>query len=224
MKLLLAVLLFGSVANAKIYKIAVIDTGLNPLMTNKETRMHTCQTGHYDFSTKKPELGFDVIGHGTQVSELIVEHAKTKKFCMMHYKIFGGLATSPNDVANAVIKAVKAGAKAINMSISIHAYNARDKRAIKYALRKGVKIFNAAGNAGINLNIHCAVYPACFKIAHRDFYVIGSTNVYGDIAKYSNVGRIIDLYELGDYNKSRGTSFAAPRALGNYINSLRLDK
>ena len=224
MKLLAGLILFfGLNANA-IYKVAIVDTGFNPFMSNKDTKNHTCKTGHYDFSTKKKGLGLDVMGHGTSVSELVVLHAKTEKFCLMHYKIFGGLATSPDDVSNAIIKAVKAGAKAINLSISINRYHPRDKKAIKYALARGVKIFNASGNSGVNLNIHCAVYPACFKLAHRDFYVVGALNLYGDIARYSNVGRIIDLYELGDYNGDRGTSFSSPRALGNYIKSLNLDR
>ena len=223
-KLILTLLLVGGAVHAKKqYRVAVIDTGFNPFMTDEVTKNHTCKDGHFDYSTGKAELGLDVIGHGTSVTELVVKAAETKNFCIMHYKIFGALQTK-DDVAKAIRMAVKNGAKAINMSISIFNYYRKDKKAIKYALKKGVKIFNAAGNNGLNLNVHCDVYPACFKIGHKDFFVVGSRNMYGDVARYSNVGRIIDVYELGDYNGNRGTSFAAPVAMGKYIKSLNLDK
>lgn len=205
----------------KMYKIAIIDTGFTPLPFNG-TGFKICKSGHFDYATDTPTVGEDTIGHGSYVTALADGHAQTENICFLIYKVFGG-QSSIESVNKAMISAYKAGAKAINMSLSISKYEKRTHAIVKAITNRGVKMFVSAGNASTNMNTYCNSYPACFKGINKNMIIVGSTDYYRERASYSNYGFSIDVWEYGDLGRSRGTSFAAPRALGNYVKTLKLD-
>lgn len=219
-------MLLGELSKAaEPYKVAVIDSGFSYIPFDS-TGLKLCNKGHYDFDEDKPKVGSDDIGHGAYVAALINRHAKTKNMCFLIYKVFGRNIVDPHSAVDlAILKANRAGAKAINMSLYMDRSSSRTERIIKNVTRRGIKVFVSAGNNGQNLNNVCDKYPVCFRsfVKNKNLMVVGAKNIYGDIARYSNYGTRIDVYELGDLSRfSRGTSFASPRALGNYIRSLRI--
>ena len=81
----------------------------------------------------------------------------------MVYKIFSGPFTNDDLVASAIVKAVRRGARVINLSLGgpVKSYNV--EKALRYAGKRGVRVFVAAGNESSNLNYTCSTYPACIK-------------------------------------------------------------
>lgn len=228
MKIVIALLLMLSCNIAysrSIYKVAVIDTGFTFLPFDL-TGFKICPSGHYDFDKKKSRVGPDVAGHGSYVTSLINIHADTSNICFLIYKVFGeDVSDSHKAIDSAMIKAYRAGAKAINMSVFMVTFSKRTLRIIKYLTKHGVVFYVSAGNEGRNLNKTCLRYPVCYKelIDNKRVKIVGALNVYDNPALYSNKGARIDLFSFGDYNVTfRGTSLAAPRALGDYIKELGL--
>lgn len=204
------------------YKIAVIDTGFTPMMFDT-TGFKLCESGHYDFNTNTPTVGRDTMGHGAYVTALINHHAQTNNICFLVYKVFGENVKDQYAVTNALIKAYKAGAKAVNMSLYMTQYSERTRRVFKYVSKRGVKLFVASGNHGVDLNKICRYYPVCYKGINPRLTIVGATDRYNRVARYSNIGAKLTVYQFGDVGRSRGTSFASPRALGDYVRGLKLD-
>lgn len=228
MRLLLIIFLtcFSAVVHGKKapFKVAILDTGFTPTPTD-DSVLKLCDKGHYDYDAMLPEVGEDTVGHGAGVTFLINRNAKTKNMCYLIYKVFGdSIINTHLMIDQALLRAHKHGVNAVNMSLYMRNYSHRTRGIIKMMAKRGVKFFVSSGNSGRNLNEKCYTYPVCYKRMGRNLVVVGSTDVYGGVASYSNYGARVDIYELGDLFDSRGTSFAAPRALGKYINSLNWDK
>ena len=205
------------------YKIAIIDTGFTfvPFST---AGFKLCDSGHYDFDTNTATVGEDTIGHGAYVTALVNHYANSNKICFMIYKVFGkNVRNGHKAIDSAMIKAYKAGAKAINMSLYMTQYSERTRKIVRHITKNGVKIFVSSGNSGTDMNKTCYTYPVCYKGINKNMVVVGATDYYGRVARYSNVGTRVDIYQYGDLGRARGTSFASPRALGDYIRSLNLD-
>jgi subtilisin family serine protease len=135
-------------------------------------------------------------------------------------------STTPEDLANAIIDTVNAGARIINLSLglSISSLAEYDKlqETYDYALHKGVIIVVAAGNQGnigsISLINHQWVVPvaACDENGHLD-----PTSNFG--ASIGNRGlmapgvNIMSTSPSGsaEYTRMSGTSFAAPFVTGS---------
>ena len=218
-------LLISLAVNAeKPFKVAIIDTGFSPMPLD-DSAMKLCDTGHYDFNTETTTVPVDDHGHGTFVTYLVNKSAKTRNMCYLVYKVFGpGVLNPENAINDAMLKAYKAGAHAINLSLYMRQYSYRTRRIVKMITNRGTKIFVSSGNEARNLNTKCYTYPVCYKGVNKNMVVVGSLDMYGGIASYSNYGAMVDVYEMGDINDARGTSFAAPRALGKYLRSLNWDK
>lgn len=216
-KILLAVLFSVNVYAAKEpkTKVAIIDTGFTPMMFSSAWEK-ICKTGHYDYSKDTPTVGMDVILHGSLVALIITDEAPDEDYCLQIYKVMGGKATYV-DVARAINKAVDNGAKVINLSLTVNVYTAAMHKAVIRATRLGVKIFAAAGNAGQNLNEYCNVFPQCLKRINNNLILVGAANKHGELERYSNYGVKVAVYNWGDIGQARGTSFAAPRALAQYL-------
>jgi len=218
--LLILTLMLTIPAFAKRTRVAVIDTGFSGLYGSKAALTQLCKTGHHDFSTKEDIVGFDRSGHGSYVATIIAKETVHKKYCMMILKVFG-VRDGRYTVSSAVKKAVKNGADIINLSLELLNYSEYDKKVFTWATKRGVKIFVAAGNKGQNINKFCNAYPTCYKL-NDNLIRVGALNVYGNLAKYSNYGIRIAVYKFGEYNsRTLGTSFAAPRAVADYLNELR---
>lgn len=209
----------ASTGEAAKYKIAVVDSGFNTLEYFSDD-IPICAKGHYNFITKRNDLGYDTLGHGTIVTKLINDQiTDKKKICYMVYKIFSGPFTNDDLVASAIVKAVRRGARVINLSLGgpVKSYNV--EKALRYAGKRGVRVFVAAGNESSNLNYTCSTYPACIKMKHVKTVGAVDYKTNGP-AFYSNYGVRHDLWEDGAFGSMNGTSFATPRALGRYVESV----
>lgn len=205
-------------------RVAIIDTGFNVFMGSKGLEKKLCKDGHYDFSTALPIVGFDMIGHGTYVNDLIDKSSGRDDVCYLHYKVFGLLAAFDQKVlGKAILKAYRAGATVINMSLSHGSYSEWEKKVMKYVANRGVRFFISSGNDGLDMNKFCVNYPACYK-GVRNMKVVGSTGAGRLVERYSNHGLKIDIYEYGTIEGiGRGTSFASPRAAGKFLRDKKKD-
>lgn len=226
---LLVMSAFYNKAEAKQYRkltrIAVIDSGFTPIPFST-SGLKLCKKGHFDFTEDKESIGVDMLGHGSYVTDLIENNADTKSICFIILKVFDGRGASKLEwIKSAMQRAKKYKAIAINMSLGIFQHDYELRQITKMITTRGIKIFASAGNSSNDLNEYCNTYPVCFKGINKNLVVVGALNVYGDPAKYSNKGIRVSVWRFGDIqNGGRGTSFAAPRALGTWIKSLKLDK
>ena len=150
-------------------------------------------------------------GHGTMVAGIIHLVAPTAR--IMPLKAFEADGTAHLfDILRAIYYAVDHGAKVINMSFSTEQRSAEMKRAINYAVSRGVICVSSAGNNGARLR----VYPAAFG----NVLGVGSTSNLDARSTFSNFGDddvtlaapgegIITTYPGGHYAAAWGTSFSA---------------
>ncbi len=216
-----------SFAEAKVIRVAVIDTGFN--MENKYTWDIPLCKKHYDFREKKPQLAKDYIGHGTQMAAIIARRAGVEaKYCIISINYHTFPYMNAGVVAQAIEKAIKMKAHVINMSLEGHRHHQLEHNALLKAGKKGIRMFVAAGNArhsvytsggkGINLNEKCNVYPACYRDV-RHLTAVGALDNIGQIASYSNYGRFLTWYP-GRALGGKGTSIATALATGSYVKYL----
>jgi len=202
-------------------KVAVIDSGFSGLFATSRTKSMLCKTGHFDYTTNTANVGFDAIGHGTFVSNLIVENANRKDICIVVFKVNVYNSDIVNrHVTRALIRAHKLGVKAVNISLGVPVYSHIQKNVMRIISKRGMKIFVSAGNSGKNLNKKCDTYPACY--AGGNIYAVGSKDRSGLLETYSNRGAKVHIYEYGTIpGVGRGTSFASPRALARYLREMK---
>jgi hypothetical protein len=81
-------------------------------------------------------------------------------------------------------------------------YYENELKSLRKMIEGGNTVVISAGNHGINLDINCNIYPACYKKTLKELIVIGSTG------SYSNRGKIVDEYL--DPGISKGSSFSIP--------------
>ncbi len=133
------------------------------------------------------------------------------------------------DVALSIYYAVDNGAKLINMSfgkyISPNSKWVND--AIKYAAKKDVLLFHAAGNDGKNID-STMIYPSGMQTAKKripNLIRVGASTPTGDAAAISNYGsKNVDLFAPGTsirstglnngYQTANGTSLSTPITTG----------
>ncbi len=117
-----------------------------------------------------------------------------------------------DDVASAIIYAVKMGAKVINMSFGDKIYSQVLKDVLEYAHSQNVTLIASAGNSASNL----PHYPSGFS----QVISVGAIQEDEVFAGFSNYGSTIDLVAPGSqiisttlenkYQKVSGTSVSAP--------------
>jgi subtilisin family serine protease len=201
------------------YKIAIIDSGYDP--TRATAPLVTCKTGHYDYFTKTANLAFQG-EHGTRVASIVANKLKEVDYCVVVYQVStipnAPLPMNSNDLADAINLAIAEQVDAINISAGgVGTQSSIERAALVTAANLGISVFVAAGNNSQNLDKDCNYYPACYKI--KGVIVVGAQD-YDDPkqpANYSNYGKIVDLWGPGYYQEYRGTSYATPRALSEYI-------
>lgn len=162
----------------------------------------------------------DEHGHGTNMAGII--SASHNQFGIAgvnpNVKILNLRAFDKNgngeedDVAAAIIYAVKMGAEIINMSWGDNVYSAVLKDIIEYAYNQNVLLVSSAGNSSSN-EPH---FPSSFS----EVISVGAIQSDDNIANFSNYGSTIDLVAPGSqimtldlnnsYKKVSGTSAAAP--------------
>ncbi|MFZ0456124.1 MAG: S8 family serine peptidase [Ignavibacteriaceae bacterium] len=134
-----------------------------------------------------------------------------------------------DDVASAILYAVKMGVKVINMSFGDVSFSYVLKDVIKYAYSKNVVLVASSGNSGDDQ----AHYPS----GYSEVISVGNSNEYDGVASSSSYGSTLDLVapgtlilstdKSGGYSEVSGTSASAPfvsasagliLSLGNYTN------
>lgn len=204
-------IIFYCLDAASVTRVAVIDSGYN-----KTPDIQLCEDGHYDFLTKQPIIGYDNIGHGTEIARIIANEAN-KDYCLVIYRVFAKGIKTGDAVPRAIRKAIADKISIINMSYSGSELDVEEYREMWSAGEMGIKMFVAAGNNDQNLDDTCDIYPACYAIIRMT--VVGSKNAYDD-SNMSNVGKVIDQEEDYCYGMMCGTSVSAAIATGKYLRSL----
>lgn len=204
------------------YKIVILDSGYDPARAPIEAKL--CKTGHRDMATRTNNINY-VHPHGTKVASIIAEKLKDVDYCLIIMQIFtdGKLQSQDEDIAQVINDAIGLGATAINVSIGGNRIFRAERDAFINVSKTGIPVFLAAGNQSHNLDENCNFYPACYKF--KNFVVAGMVDddYPKQRAKVSNYGKLVDIwapgyYRLGEVEEwEHGTSFAAPRALADYI-------
>ena len=196
-------------------RIAILDTGVaaSSAFGSKITRFNLVDLPA-DLSQQN--------GHGTAVASMIIgRDALTPGVApgaeILSYRIADDNGQSDNFLlSQAIVAAVDAGAKLINISMGGTSDSALMQSAIAYAAEHGVLIIAAAGNYGTNQISH----PA----ANAGVIAVGSVDGLGNHLDFSDSGDQLDLtapgYGLnaawtGEQAVSvSGTSFSAPIVTG----------
>lgn len=132
-------------------------------------------------------------------------------------------SATPEELSNAIIETIDAGAKIINLSLGLSTSSLTSydnlQEAYDYALQKGVIVVVAAGNQGSIGNISL--------INHQWLLPVAACDENGRLNSMSNFGpsignrgiiapgvNIRSTYPGGQYTNMSGTSFAAPFVTG----------
>ncbi len=154
-------------------------------------------------------------GHGTMVAGIV--HLVAPQARIMPVKVFTGDGlTSLSVIVQGIYWAVDNGASVLNMSFSAVDSSRELRRAIDYALDRGVICVASVGNEGEQT----IVYPAGYQTIG-----VGSTDNLLRRSSFSNYGNaivdvaapgegIVTLYPGGHYAAGWGTSFSAPFVAG----------
>ena len=220
--------------------VAVIDTGLDRKLMDKS---FLCPTGHKDFS----DTGLnDTNGHGTHISGLIDQYAKS----MLAHKLsdFKAIDSAKSNYCQIIIKCydptgVKDNLKStiesfrwaidqkvdiINYSGGGKSFSKEEKAIVVEALNKGIIVVAAAGNNHTNLS-KAGYYPASYD---KRVVVVGNLidSKSRMISDTSNYGSPVNTWETGtdilsrlpnnDFGALSGTSQATAIKSGKLIKEL----
>ncbi|MDF7826904.1 S8 family serine peptidase [Pontiellaceae bacterium B12227] len=192
--------------------IAVFDSGLDPQYAGMDFIR-----GTYDALNPGAEIS-DPTGHGTLVS-LIASGAITPEgevagdtgAPVLAVRVFDDEGMTSSDVLmNAVNYAINSDIDVINMSFGTYDEVGFLEQAVQYAASKGVAVFVASGNDGLDTAVNPAASSATISV--------GAYDQFGNVADYSNTQA--DLFHSGtvryDGKLHFGTSFSNPFAAYRY--------
>lgn len=223
--MILQILLLAGLAQADPLRIGIVDTGFDQKLTDDVVTL--CPDGHYDFSTNTATIGYKH-PHGTVVASALARELVGKDYCLVIIQM--STRINPRDIdpvviAEGVAKAVKAGAKIINVSSNGTDYSHEEEQIYRSLERSDVVIYVAAGNTNTNLNLVCNSLPPCYRL--DNMVVVGALDNVGNRLKTSNYGSPVTRWYDGTiWIKGvlwQGTSIASPRAAARYARYL-LDK
>lgn len=201
--------------------VAVLDTGLDVNLSDLEGRI----TNGYDFIGNTSDM-VDTAGHGTKVSSTIAAVANngigiagsagTANVKIAPYRI-GDKTLDNNAIHAAIIDASnREDVRIINLSFGSNEYNPSQAEAIAYAISKGKIIIACSGNHGAEVD---GVDPYYYPASYPGVISVGSMDLSGEIAAFSQVNDAVDLYAPGEsimvmlpgnrIGWENGTSFSA---------------
>lgn len=167
------IILFISVfANAKQYRVAIIDTGIghDDFISHPDYKnINLCLGKHQNYATNEiyihkkgsaiPSFLKDRHGHGTHVAGLITDNAGDANYCLIIMKNYtfqrkpAGIEMVINTTyEKAILDAVAMGVDFINISGGGKKYDRGECSALKLATALGIKVFVASGNEGWNIS------------------------------------------------------------------------
>jgi hypothetical protein len=219
----------------QIIKIAILDTGYDSSYAKQVNAepLKLCNTGHYDFGAdiakvgSLPESSLRGRGkHGTLVASIMADKLKDVSYCAVIYQVYpyGGVGSPIPNILAALKRALTEGFMAVNMSYSGMDTFEEEYQGMNKLSSRGVMLFSAAGNNGVNLDAYCIFYPACYVMSNK--VTVGALAKQGIKCHYSNYGKNVEYYlgSLPTYIQSGGldcaTSYATPRALSDYVLSV----
>lgn len=182
--------LLATTSYARPIRVAVIDTGLSA-----SAHVRLCKAGHKDLID--PSGNTIPEPHGTNISGLIEANAGDANYCQIIIRWYKFGMTGEQLKANlgASIKAaIDAKADIINISGGGVSPDEGERKYIKLALKKKIKIVVAAGNEGSNLDFNCDYYPACYD---KRIVVVGNVNENGSLHYKTNYGKVVTHYVVG---------------------------
>ncbi len=192
----------------KTIRIAVIDSGYT---ITKYSNVIFCEDGHKDLT--KTGL-IDNHGHGTHIVNTIVSNLKNNvDYCIILIKWFDPKMSkyyAMHTSRTAFEYLLTQNVDIINYSAGGSGNSIEDRNNIVSLLKKGIKIFVAAGNDGENLNKDCYYYPACYKIKRLE--VVANKDLTGKRVSSSNYGKVVTRWEVG-VDIVQDTGYNGPRAL-----------
>lgn len=160
--------------------------------------------------------GSAAFGHGTMVAGVI--HLTAPTALLLPIKAFQADGSGyTSDILRGVYRAVRDGARVINMSFSMASPSVEFQRSIDYAVHSGLICVASAGNQGQQ----ATVYPAAWS----NVIGVASTTNNDQRSVFSNYGQdliwvaapgegVITTYPYGTYAAAWGTSFSAPLVAG----------
>ena len=168
----------------------------------------------------------DEHGHGTNIAGIIGAEINNNigisgiapNIKILNLRAFDATGNGEDDdVASAIIYAVNAGAKVINMSFGDDKFSYLLQDAIKYAYENGVTLVASSGNSSSDM----PHYPSSFT----EVISVGASDENDYVASFSNYGSTLDLVAPGvsiltttndgTYGSVSGTSAAAPFVTGS---------
>ncbi len=186
--------------------VAVLDTGV---AYADRGRFHAVEdlvgvefVKPYDFVGNTATANDDH-GHGTHVAGTIAQVTNNgkgvagigRKVKIMPLKVLSASGSgSVGGIADAIRFAADNGAKVINMSLGGPFPSAALKKAVAYAVKKGVVVVCAAGNESRGKVGYPAAYPGAIAVS--------STQADEALAFYSNYGKDIDIAGPGGNTRS----------------------
>jgi hypothetical protein len=196
------------------FKVAIIDTGY---ISSANTGLKLCSTGHYDFRVELPVVGH-TRPHGTLVAEIIAKKLRNVDYCAVIYQIEDRDGHYPlSNLVAALKMSMREHVDAVNYSLNGFDASIEERDTWRQLSTKNIMLFVAAGNKHSNLDVACLQFPVCYDI--QNLYAVGALDSNRKLpAAYSNFGKSVRLWFNGDsLHGTQGTSFAAPRALSEYI-------
>jgi subtilisin family serine protease len=236
-------------------RLAIADTGIDP--HHPDLAMETPRGPRIELGinvTTDPSGSWaDSAGHGTAVAGVMaartgdgaaLDSLGMAGVCggdggdnagcrIVPIKITSGHATAATsfDVARAIVYAVTAGARAVNVSFAGTGTSRLERLALSYAIERGCLVVAASGNRGASAGTQ-PQYPAAYA-ADGLCLQVGASDVWDRRAVFSSYGPGLDVVAPGvdiwttfptypsaagatypGYVSVSGTSFAAPFATG----------
>lgn len=197
-------------------KVAVIDTGVDASHSDLAGRVAKQINLVPDGATGDP------YGHGTHVAGIIAASLDgqgvaglANEVTILPVRVMDAHGTGDlYTVTEGIYRAVRAGAKVINLSLGTAQPNSQLNAAVKYAVKRGVTVVAAGGNEHESGNR--TSYPAALP----GVIAVSSVNVEGASSGFANTGSYIDIAAPGEdilstvpgqnWAEMSGTSMAAP--------------
>lgn len=178
-------------------QVIILDSGLSPTQLQAP---YICKDESRDFT------GHNIIdqhGHGTNIVSLIAKRINQKTYCIVMLKWLQTthMDTPPTAYVAALDYAIHLPrGKFINLSLGGDKNSNLETQLLEKFLLHGGTIAVAAGNDHVNLDIKCTYFPACSITLQKysNFHVIGSLNSRYQRSTFSNYGKIVTNWELGE--------------------------
>ncbi len=163
--------------------------------------------------------------HETRVASIIAEKLQDVDYCLVFFQIFTDADFNTNSwvLKSAAEKAAALRVTAVNMSYTGGLWQQDEFDGLVAIDKADILMFIAAGNKTHDLDKACSFYPTCYDLKH--IIIVGAQDIDNPKkhSSFSNYGKRVSIWAPGYYNYDdseqgrSATSYAAPRALADYI-------